>query len=120
LQTILRSGLSRGRKLDRGNAQPGALGSDFATLGLVLWPALKAADSRASKWQSELETLNIARNAIAHDDQDEFNKLRHAGKTSINLSTVRTWRRALDGLATTMDDVVGDYLSTFAGGQRPW
>ncbi|MFF3090661.1 hypothetical protein [Streptomyces nojiriensis] len=120
LQAILRSGLSRGRKLDRGNAQPSALGSDFASLGLGLWPALKTADKRAGKWQDELETLNTARNAIAHDDQSEFLKLKKKGKLPITLTTVRTWQRAVDGLAVTMDDVVGDYLGEFAGGNRPW
>jgi hypothetical protein len=108
------------RQLDRGNANPGAIGSDFSRIGLLLWPSLATADRRANRWNSELETLNLARNAIAHDDQDEFFKLGQAGKLPITLTVVRTWRRALDSLATTMDDVVGDYLSTLLGVPRPW
>ncbi len=120
LANVARTSMSSNRQLDRGNASPSALGNDFSRFGLLLWPALKTADRRADKWNSELETLNVARNAIAHDDQRNFLQLGNAGKFPITLTIVRTWRRALDSLAATMDDVVGDYLGTLLGGPRPW
>ena len=120
LGNVVRIALANNRQLDRGNANPGALGSDFSRLGLVLWPALQRASARAARWNSELDTLNLARNAIAHDDQAKFLDLKAKGKLPITLSVVKSWRRALDSLAVTMDDVVGDYLGTFLGGLRPW
>jgi hypothetical protein len=116
----MRNNMSRDRQLDRGNASPAALGNDFSRLGLLLWPALKTADRRADRWNRELETLNVARNAIAHDDQQNFFKLTNAGKFPITLTIVRTWRQALDSLTITMDDVVGAYLGTLLRGPRPW
>lgn len=121
LGNITRISMSRDRQLDRGNANPGALGSDFSRIGLILWPALETASrGRSNKWNSELDSLNLARNAIAHDDQDKFLKLRDAGKFPITLATVKSWRQALDALAASMDDVVGSYLGTILGGPRPW
>lgn len=120
LAGVIRINMSYGRQLDKGNAQPSALGSDFSRIGLVLWPALETTNKRAKKWNAELESLNLARNAIAHDDQDKFFKLKSAGKFPITLVTVKTWRQALDSLATTMDDVVGDYLGNLLRGPRPW
>ncbi|WP_439675964.1 hypothetical protein [Embleya sp. MST-111070] len=107
------------RTLDKGNATPGGLGNDFLRLGLSLWPALKNVNSRASRWNSELESLNTARNAIAHDDQSKFAMLKADGDFPITLTVVKRWRRSLDALAPAMDDVVGDYFNTLVG-LRPW
>lgn len=113
--------MSRDRQLDRGNANPGALGNDFSRLGLLLWPALTtASNGKSTRWNRELDSLNLARNAIAHDDQDKFLELRNRGKFPITLATVKSWRRALDLLAITMDDVVADFLGSIIGGPRPW
>src|ERR1700733_1603010 len=120
LANIVRTSMTDHRKLDMGNASPGALGNDFLALGLPLWPALEAADKRASTWNRELEALNLARNAIAHDDQKKFIKLSTFRKVPITLTVVRNWRRDLDALAAAMDSVVGDYLGTLLGGPRPW
>jgi hypothetical protein len=121
LANIVRNDMSRDRKLDRGNANPGSLGTDFSRLGLILWSALeKATNNRSKKWNSELNSLNLARNAIAHDDQKNFQELAAIGKFPITLVTVKTWRRALDPLASTMDYVVSDYLSTVLEVPRPW
>jgi hypothetical protein len=120
LADMLRINMQHNRQLDRGNAQPSALGSDFGRLGLLLWPTLKRVSRNAERWQDELKSLNLARNAIAHDDQDKFLELKSLGKMPITLTTVKTWRRSLDSLASTMDDVVGDYLGTLLGGPRPW
>lgn len=116
---IFRSNLTHNRTLDRGNASAGGVGSDFARLGLLLWPALAATEPKANFWNKSLDELNVARNAIAHDDQAGFSKL-PTSKYPITLTVIRSWRRSLDGLARTMDTVVGDYLTAISGGQRPW
>jgi len=119
LADVLRERTTTNRQLDRGNAQPGSLGSDFALLGLPLWPALQHADSRASDWGPSLERLNRARNAIAHADADTLDLLRRQGHP-VTLAAVRAWRRDLDRLAVTMDDVVSAYLDRLLGHGRPW
>jgi len=119
LADTLRARTTTNRQLDRGNAQPGSLGSDFALLGLTLWPALERADSRAPAWNASLERLNTARNAIAHVDQPALDQLRVQGHP-VTLASVRTWRRDLDRLAATMDDVVSAYLDQLLGYGRPW
>ena len=122
LADVARINMQHNRQLDRGNAQPSALGSDFGRLGLLLWPTLRRVNGnpKSDKWNTELNSLNIARNAIAHDDQAKFLELENLGKMPITLTTVKTWRRSLDSLAAAMDDVVGDYLGTLLGGPRPW
>jgi hypothetical protein len=119
LGKVLEQRTRTNRKLDRGNAQPGSLGSDFALLGLTLWPALERADPRAPDWNVSLERLNTARNAIAHVDQDALDQLALAGH-AVTLTAVRAWQRDLDRLAATMDDVVSAYLDGLLGGGRPW
>jgi hypothetical protein len=60
-----------------GNAGPSNLGSDFAILGMVFWPDIKAAcPTKGPKWNSTLEDLNNARNAIAHSDQNKLTSIR--------------------------------------------
>jgi hypothetical protein len=41
-QQTLRIPYQNGRRLDRGNAQPGALNEDFTMFGMELWPDLDA------------------------------------------------------------------------------
>jgi hypothetical protein len=119
LGNVLRARLTENRQLDRGNATPGSLGSDYGRLGLTLWAALEVADYRAPAWNRNLEALNQARNAIAHAEEGRLLALRAAGYP-VTLYTVRRWKTSLDGLAHTMDDVVSDYLDRLLGAGRPW
>jgi hypothetical protein len=115
----LRLLMTTGRSIDRGNAHPGALGGDFARLGLALWPALEATDSRTPSWNAALTELNAARNAVAHDNPAELEDLtrRDSGPT---LTSFQRWRPALDALAVTMDNVVGSFVETTLGPPHPW
>ena len=72
LKTSCRNILIQGRKLDRGNPNPGNIGSDFNPLGLVFWDDVKALNLRNESRQDQLETLNEWRNAIAHQDFSRF------------------------------------------------
>jgi hypothetical protein len=119
LASAIRNRMNENRALDRGNANPGSIGADYQRLGLSLWSALRSADSRADAWNANLEALNEARNGIAHADDGKLVALRDRGYP-VKLRTVRRWKRNLDGLATTMDYVVSDYLDTLLRAGRPW
>ncbi|WP_163506584.1 hypothetical protein [Fodinicola acaciae] len=110
---MFRSSLSFARALDKGNATPTGLASDFERLGLALWPALAAADPDSTKLRVELELVNKARNAIAHDDELKMQTLPKA-KNPITFEVVSGWRKALDELALGMNDVVAAFLSSVA------
>jgi hypothetical protein len=119
LANVIRTRMTFERKLDKGNAHPGSLGDDYGRLGLTLWPALEAADPRAAAWNRDLTALNEARNAIAHAEEGRLVVLRADGYP-IALRTIRRWKKSLDGLVKTMDDVVSEYLDRLLGAGRPW
>ncbi|MFC8046028.1 hypothetical protein [Nocardia sp. NPDC057353] len=111
---VVLNALVRERRLDRGNASPAALGSDFAVLGLTLWPTIHATyPTRGKQWNSTLTALNEVRNAVAHSDGA---KLREARRSHpLHLGTFRRWRRSLDGAAAGLDRVVGAHLVDLTG-----
>lgn len=110
VRIMLQRYLDETRALDRGNAHPGALGSDFARFGVKLWPRMIERDRRTTARQAHLDRLNTARNAIAHSDEGELAKLRQEG-IGITLATTRTWRQALDQLAAGMDATLADHFA---------
>jgi len=116
LQRLLRLELTRGRQLDRGNAQPSSLGADFGRLDISFWRALHAHDPASVAWQNDLELLNEWRNAIAHQD---FTSPTLAGTMNLRLVQVRQWRRSCRGLARAIDDVLRLHLQTLTG-TSPW
>ena len=110
-QEVFRVQLTLNRQLDRGNANPGTLGSDFGRFDMALWDDLVAHDPRNRGRQTDLELLNRWRNAIAHQDFDPA----RLGAGTLRLSAVRRWRRACDGLAGGMDLVVATHLRSILG-----
>jgi hypothetical protein len=115
LETILKTRMTQNRQLDRGNANPGNLGTDFKILGLDLWGDLKTQwPGLAPKWSVNLAELNQARNAIAHSQSSTIESM------SVNLRTIWKWRRSLDGLADKMDDVVASHLKDLFKIGDPW
>jgi hypothetical protein len=106
--------LTSNRQLDKGNATPGALGTDFQLLGLRLWPELYAGDQRNERRNAKLEELNQWRNAIAHDD---FTKI--ADGSVLVLKTVKDLRSACSGVARSMDSAVSRYVRLIVG-KPPW
>src|SRR5262245_38651288 len=109
LASLFRPGLARDRKLDRGNPNPGNIGSDFNRFGIDFWAEVSAADPRAGQRRSLLTELNEWRNAIAHQD---FDPSKLGGTTTLRLSQVRNWRAACQGLAVSFDSVMRVQLST--------
>jgi hypothetical protein len=116
LQTALQNVLVRDRKLDRGNPNPGNIGSDFNRFGLIFWDEVTIADSRNQDRQSELEDLNVWRNAIAHQD---FDPTKLGGATFLRLQQVRDWRSVCNQLAASFDAVMRSHLLSF-NGLAPW
>lgn len=113
---LLRLRLMAGRKLDKGNPNPGNIGEDFRFFDLDLWAAVHSAGVMNRRRRQYLEDLNVWRNAIAHQD---FTDQRLQGRTAVRLSDVQRWRRACDGLAAEFDAVVAAHLGTILGA-NPW
>lgn len=92
VRNVVHGRMTESRQLDRGNAQPGSLGSDFGRLGLELWPALNRRNSRTPIHQATSAKLNDLRNAIAHDQIATVEELRRAGYP-VTLATFK-WGRS--------------------------
>jgi hypothetical protein len=116
LARLVRAEFTRGRQLDRGNAQSSSLGADFGRLGIDLWDELASHDPASPSWRADLDVLNEWRNAIAHED---FTSPRLGGIMNLRLAQVRRWRRACVRLARAMDEVMHQYLQALTG-VPPW
>ena len=116
IAAVLRDQFITGRKLDRGNPNPGNIGSDFSRLGLAFWNDVDSLHQRNAARRSGIERLNVWRNAIAHND---FDPQALGGSTVLHLKTVQVWRGCCDGLARSFDVALGRYLGTLLG-SAPW
>jgi hypothetical protein len=120
VQTVVRRRLTENRQLDRGNAHPASLGSDFGRFGFELWPALSARHRGPTQRHNQsLERLNQARNAIAHGDEAPLVTLRAEGFPLV-LTTFRRWRQDVEGLAANLDFEVAAQLGRLFGKPNPW
>ena len=120
VNTVFAVLLSRDRQLDRGNAQPASLGSDFGRFGMDLWDLLERKHRRNVGRKHRLAQLNVWRNAIAHQDFAlKPDQRAIVGDSRRTLIWGRIWRSACVSLAGDIDAVVGDYLATILGA-RPW
>lgn len=117
LREMLRDNLLFGRRIDRGNPNPGNLGSDFNRLGLAFWALVEARRPENAARRVALEELSDWRNAIAH--QDFSASMVRAGRPHLALAQVRGWRKACDGLARAFDEVLRDHVGTLTG-SAPW
>jgi hypothetical protein len=106
-----------GRKLDRGNPNPGNIGADFNRLGVEFWPRIDAHRPENPARQAALKELSAWRNAIVH--QDFSPSMLRAGRPNLTLAQVRLWRKACDGLARSFEDVLRDHLRVLTG-SAPW
>lgn len=111
LHPVLYKNFQWSLELGSKNAQPSSLGSDFGRLGMDFWARLRSRDSRSRTRQNKLESLNVWRNAVAHQDfvrNDDFNK--KAGKTRRTLAYAEDWRAALTALASDIDAAMSAHL----------
>jgi hypothetical protein len=116
LQSVFRTRLLEGRKLDRGNPNPSNLGSDFGRFGFKFWETVRASHSRSRGWQTLLEELTTWRNAISHQD---FAGAALTPPPPLQLRHVKRWRSACDSLAKQLDRVVRDQVVLLVG-KPPW
>lgn len=118
IRRVVKARMATGRQLDRGNANPGNLGTDFFAFGINLWPELKLMyPVRAPVWNTKLTNLNDARNAIAHNDQQKLDECR---KTQpLTLASAKMWRSMLDQFTGGMDTVLSAHLGRLTG-TKPW
>jgi hypothetical protein len=117
LLEMYRSSLVVGRKLDRGNPNPGNIGSDFGRFGLRFWPMIEVHHPQNLRRRLHLEVLNEWRNAIAH--QDFAPAMLRGGRSTLTLAHIQAWRKACDGLAPSFDAVLREYVCSMTG-VAPW
>lgn len=77
-QNVVRRNLLLNVKLDRGNPNPGNIGSDFNRIHLAFGQDVDAIDAKNSQRKATLIELSEWRNAIAHHDYTPFNDCRRA------------------------------------------
>jgi hypothetical protein len=107
------------RFLDRGNPTPSNLNQDFMRFGFKLWHHVEADDRRNRRRKEDLTQLCEWRNAIAHGD---ISRRQAAGKLvprELDFEACRSWRRALDGLAVSIDTVTARRCRDL-GCREPW
>ncbi|MFF6949738.1 hypothetical protein ACFZAD_13925 [Streptomyces iakyrus] len=114
LESVLRARLTVGRQLARGNATPRNLGSDFLMLGVSIWDELRLRGEDAAGLDGVLNSLNAARNAVAHSNTVAIDGMK------ISENKVTHWHRSVDMLAERMEDVVMDHLADMFGLSDPW
>ncbi len=117
LRVLLSNNLLFGRRLDRGNPNPGNTGADFSRFNLAFWSQADAHRAENPVRRAALEELSEWRNAIAH--QDFSAAMLRAGRPNLTLAQVRLWRKACDGLARSFDEVLRDHLRVLTG-SAPW
>lgn len=116
LQEFVGAQLVWNRSLGRGNPHPGAIGSDFARLGVKFWTEIDHLNARNRRRRELLQELVDWRNAIAHQD---FAPIAPSGVPTLHLAKVRAWRRALNALARDFDHTMYNYLTALLG-TPPW
>lgn len=118
--TVVFNLLTEGRRLEAQNPRVGHLGSDFGRLGFSLVDELKAADPAMPSRLRLLDLLVDFRNAISHGDETKIAALTKGGDIRATKASYRRFRRTLDQLAGTMDDVVGSALAAGLQIPRAW
>jgi len=124
-QAMLIAAATGGRMIDRGNADLRSLEMDFRRIGVTGLSGRIAVHSArwssTSTWrgdQAYYQDLIELRNALAHGNQQQLDRLRSRGV----LDTVSWARDRLPGLGRTaraLDRVVWDHLHS-AFGRNPW
>jgi hypothetical protein len=119
LGSVLKDLLARNRLLDRGNPTSRNLGRDFGRFGFDFWPAVEADDRRNRNRKGKLDQLCAWRNAIVHGDVSGSRGSGRLTPRDLDLTTCRDWRRALGGLADSIDTVVAVGCQDL-GCSEPW
>ena len=119
-ETLLRTLLTQGRKLDTQNPRRSTLGSDFGRLGFSFIDDLKARGAATERRLDQLEALIEYRNAIGHGNEAKIGLLEAEGSIRSTKRSYQEHRGALNALAGTMDAVVAMQLAALLGIGSPW
>ncbi len=117
---IIKTLLTQGRKLDTQNPRLSTLATDFGRLGFSFVEDLKARGATTEHRLELVDALIDFRNAIGHGNESKIADLEAAGEIRSTKQSYERNRRALNGLAGTMDDVLAAELATLLGIRRPW
>ncbi len=118
--TVVFNLLTEGRRLQSQNPRVGHLGSDFGRLGFSLVDELKLADPAMPARLRQLDLLIDFRNAISHGDETMMRALTKSQDIRATKAPYRRFRKTLDQLAGTMDEVVGSALAAGLQIPPPW
>jgi hypothetical protein len=119
LAGVLEGLLTENRLLDKGNPTPGNLGSDFRRFGFAFWEAVEEDHKHNKDRKAKLEQLCEWRNGIAHGDISRKQAEEKLVPDRVTLKTCKNWRRALNGLATSIDKVIAAQCENL-GCPEPW
>lgn len=118
MSNLLSIQMNTGIQLNRVNAQPSSLATDFNRFNFNLWDTLRARwPTRGKQLHDALQLLNEARNAIAHQDPVKLALVRV--KTGLTMREAKKWRANMDDLAQKLDTVVGEAIEDLTGA-APW
>lgn len=120
MRTTFLALLQRDRKLKHGNPNEGNIGADYWRLGLDLWKHARLQSARARQHRLWLKRLNLWRNAVAHQDFNfDPSTLPMIKRAQPLLGDARNCHRSCDYLATTVDSIVGSFLTPLLPA-APW
>jgi hypothetical protein len=112
-------GTGPGRRHLTRQLNPDAIAEDFERLGLDVWARVDSLRAGGDERRRRLRELVDWRNAIAHDDVEGRLARDALRPRTVTLATCRTWRSALNVLASSLDRVAADQCVALGLG-RPW
>jgi hypothetical protein len=118
LANIMQLQFGTAMQLRKANAQRSSIATDFGRFGFAFWAEMALAyPVKTPVWLRTLDSMNEARNAIAHQDDVKLAAVRAA--QPLTLAAARRWRSSLGTLAKGMDNVVGSQVKLLIGA-APW
>lgn len=117
---VIRNAMTQGRKLDTQTPRTAALGNDFGLLGVTIIEAVKSEGPRATEDLRLLDLLVDFRNAIGHGNETEIESLVAGGQIKGTKTVYKRYRRVIERLAATMDQVVAEKIAAALDIASPW
>lgn len=112
--------MSQGRRLDTQTPRTSVLAHDFTRLGFNMVDELQAAGTTPESAMRLLDGAVDFRNAIVHGNETQVARIAAAGQIKATMTSYRRYRRAITGLASTMDRVTATTLAGLLEIPSPW
>jgi len=120
---VLANNAAINRGLDSGNPHVANLDRDFSKIGLQVTQELKGRPLSQTRLERLFRAIQL-RNGIAHGDQSQLliaASTQPPGRPAVpTMSSYRTHRSALNGLARDLDGTVATHLGSLLGVPVPW